>query len=346
MGEAAGEKTIRLVDVTTGQEIRTFDSQGWVRVLVFSPDGKVLASWHNGLPPDKPFVRLWDVTTGKELCRHNGHPGGNGTIAFSPDGKLVASGEDGWDSGHTARAATAIHLWEAATGRLIRRFEGHHSGVRSLAFSPDGRTLASGGGDSTILLWNVWGRLARAARTLPERDACWTVLAGEDAAQAYEAISSLAAAPKQAVPFLRQKLRPVPRPDAAVVARLLMDLNSDDFAVRQQATDELGKFGDAITAALRRALEAKPPLEARRRIQQLLDPARGQTPERLRDHRAIQALEYIGTSAAKEVLEGLAKGAHRRSSNRGSQDGAAAYGSVIIFRKIRGPFSPKADQRR
>ena len=49
-------------------------------------------------------------------------------------------------------------MWEAATGRLIRRFEGHHGDVSSVAFAPDGLSLASGGGDSTILLWDITGR--------------------------------------------------------------------------------------------------------------------------------------------------------------------------------------------
>jgi RNA polymerase sigma factor (sigma-70 family) len=308
LGAAAGK--IRLVDVKTGREIRAFDSQGWVRVLVFSPDGKVLASWHSGLPPDKPFVRLWDVTTGKELCRHNGHPGGNGTIAFSPDGKLVVSGEDGWDSGHTARAATAIHLWEAATGRLLRRFEGHHSGVRSLSFSPDGLKLASGGGDSTILVWDIPNRPHMAALTPPELDACWSALADADPAKAYDAVWSLVAAPERALPFLQKHLHPVPRrPDAKPIARLIADLDSDDFKVREKATRELTTLGDAAMPELRRALEKQPPLEMRRRIQQLLDQTSDWTPERLRDHRAIQTLEHMGTPAARTVLATLAAGA-------------------------------------
>ncbi|HEY7428549.1 MAG TPA: hypothetical protein VH682_30245, partial [Gemmataceae bacterium] len=124
-------------------------------------------------------------------------------------------------------------------------------------------------------------------------ETCWTALANEDTAEAYNAVWPLVAAPEQAVPFLRKRLQPVPRPDAKAVAQLIADLDGDDFMVRQNAAEELGKYGDAVTTALQRTLEGKPSLEVRRRIQQLLDQTRVWTAERLRDHRAIQALEHI-----------------------------------------------------
>ena len=74
-------------------------------------------------------------------------------IAFSADGKLVALRSAG--GGGVDRS---LHLWEAATGRLIRRFEGHGGDVSSVAFAPNGLTLVSGSSDSTILLWDITGR--------------------------------------------------------------------------------------------------------------------------------------------------------------------------------------------
>jgi hypothetical protein len=264
------------------------------------------------------MVRLWDTTTGKELLRHKGPGNMIGAIAFSPDGKLIASG-------CSAHAATEnlVHIWESATGRLIRHFEGHHSGIDSLAFSPNGLTVASGGGDSTILLWDITGGLLSEPRTKRsgvsglqptaltprELDAYWTALANEDASKAYDAVWRLVAAPEQAVPFLRKHLTPASTPDAKLVAQRIAELDSDDFATRQRAAEELSKYGDAIIPALQRTLDGKPSLEVRRRVQQLLDQARDWTAERLRDHRAIQALEHIGTPPAKEVLQRLAAGA-------------------------------------
>jgi len=179
-------------------------------------------------------------------------------------------------------------------------------------FSPDGLTVASGAGDSTILLWDITGRRGDGswhAKPLTQRqlEACRTALSNEDAAKAYDAVWALVAAPEQAVPLLQKHLPPVPRPDAKTVAHLIADLDSDHFMVRQKATEELSKLGDAITPALRQALDGKPSLEVRRRIQRLLDQSRDWTAERLRDHRAIQALEHIGTNPAREVLRALAE---------------------------------------
>jgi hypothetical protein len=254
-------------------------------------------------------VRLWDARTGRALAHHSGHREAIGALALSPDGKLVASG-----AGNIGTRDNSVHVWEAATGRLIRSFEGHHSCVCGVAFSPDGLTVASGAGDSTILLWDITGRHpdghwhARAL-TPSDLDACWSDLMSEDAAKAYDAVWHLIAAPEQAVPFLQKHLPPAPRPDEKRVQRLLADLNSDEFAVRQRATDELAALGETIAPALRQALAGKPELEVRRRAQQLLDQTSDWNAERLRDHRAIQALEHIGTEPARALLEALAGGA-------------------------------------
>src|SRR5262249_60645627 len=65
-------------------------------------------------------------------------------FALAPDGKPLASAGGG-----------AIVLWDAETGKELRRFEGRLGGVRSLAFTRDGQFLASGGEDNAIRLWDV-----------------------------------------------------------------------------------------------------------------------------------------------------------------------------------------------
>ncbi len=297
-------RTLRLYDVASGEGKSTFDVNEACTGLTFSPDGKVLAAG-NGYVQDA-FVRLWDIRTGSEICRYRGS---SGVIAFSPNGKLVASG-----AGSLYWLDRSVHVWEAATGRLIHRFEGHHGDVGSVAFAPDGLSVASGGGDSTILLWDITGLRGDGrwqARPLGQRqlDAYWTALADEDAAKAYAAVWALTAAPEQAVPFLRKQLPPLPCADAKTTAKLIADLGSDEFRVRDKATKELSKLGGAAAPALRQALEAKPELEVRRRLQGLLDQVREWTPEHLREHRAIQALEHIGTQPVREVLRAVAEGA-------------------------------------
>jgi hypothetical protein len=195
----------------------------------------------------------------------------------------------------------------------LTRLRGHQERVFSVAFAPDGRALASGGVDTTALLWDVrpWAGRSNAAAPLTPRDLVghWEALVGEDAPRAWRAVGALVAAPDQAVPLLEKNLR-VTMPDPARLARLITALDSDEFAAREQATRELARLGEPAEPALRGALGRKPSAEARRRIAQLLEPLRRQelSGERLRELRAVQVLELTGTPAARRVLAALAKG--------------------------------------
>ena len=176
-------------------------------------------------------------------------------VAFSPDGKTLAAGT----------GSGSVQLWEVLTGAERRRFTGHHGWVGSVAFAPDGRVLASGGHDTTVLLWDVTGR--RSAPVGPvhlraeQLDILWTSLASEDGEKAYAAMWVLANAGEQAVTLLGERLLPV-KSDSKRVARLIAELDDDDFATRERASAELAASGEAAAAALRAALEARPSAEA------------------------------------------------------------------------------------
>jgi len=112
--------------------------------IAFSPDCTRLAAWT--LADDA--IRIWDLTTGKERLRLPATERGRRHVplAWSPDSRMLAV------------ADRKIQLIEVATGRVRQELDGHQASVRAIAFSPDGRLLASGSGDTTVLIWDVWGR--------------------------------------------------------------------------------------------------------------------------------------------------------------------------------------------
>jgi hypothetical protein len=108
---------------------------------------------------------------------------------------------------------------------------------------------------------------------------------------------------------LRPKLKPAVRADAGRMRRAISRLDSDRFAERQQATSELEEAGDAARAHLDQALAGAPAPEARRRLVALRDrldePPAGDC---LAGVRAVEVLEHIASPAARQLLEGLARG--------------------------------------
>src|SRR5439155_2651592 len=165
---------------------------------------------------------------------------------------------------------------EVITGRKRREFTGLHGNPLSLAFSPDGKLLATGCSDTTVLFWDTTGALrAGAGGKLPpeELDGAWSDLASPDAAAGYRAMRKLAAAPAVAAPFLAKKVRPAGgKPvDAREMARLVAELDDDRFAVREKAARELEALGKAAVPALRTALAGEPTAEVRRRVRPMLE---------------------------------------------------------------------------
>jgi hypothetical protein len=219
-----------------------------------------------------------------------------------------------------------VRLWEVHAGLASEccQFRGHEARVTAVAFSPDGRRLTSGSDDSTALIWDVTGVMGEQARTPRlthgELTSLWQSLANTDAARAYQAMRTLAAAPDQTVPFLAGRLLPK-RPDPQQIAHLLVDLDSEDFHKRSHATKELAKLGEGVEPALRQALKDNPSIEVRRRIKQLLEelePPRpeGVSPGLLRWSRVLEVLEWIGNAPTRELLEKVAAAPPREEVGR------------------------------
>ena len=110
---------------------------------------------------------------------------------------------------------------------------------------------------------------------------------------------------------LKERLRATPIVEQERLAGLISDLDNSAFAVRTQATRDLEKLGALAGPALRKALAAKPSLEVRQRLQQLLSKLDGPvtSPETLQFLRALEVLEHIRTGEARQILSALAKGA-------------------------------------
>jgi HEAT repeat protein len=137
----------------------------------------------------------------------------------------------------------------------------------------------------------------------------WSDLGGGDSTRAWQAIWDLALAGQSAAPYLGERLRPVPAADAGNIAQWINDLDADDFATRRAASRELERLGELAVPALRKALEGTPSPELRRQATRLVENLAGLSGERLRQIRAIEALEYMGTPEARQIIEKLAEGA-------------------------------------
>jgi dipeptidyl aminopeptidase/acylaminoacyl peptidase len=247
------------------------------------------------------------VATGKELFQCQG----SASVAFAPDGKTLAS----------ASGDGKVRLWEAATGKARLVLNGQAGEASSLSWSRDGRQLASAHQtNSSVLLWDVFPEPGPDTPTAKHLENAWDNLAGDDTARAFQAIRLLAAHPEQAVPLLQERLKPAMPADSKRLAQLIADLDNNDFATRQKATEELERLGDLAGAALEKALADKSALEMRTRIESLLEKVdRIPPPEILRSLRALESLEHAGTPEGRQLLETLAKGAEGARLTREAQ---------------------------
>jgi WD40 repeat protein len=128
------------LDGQTGVALRTLTGHSdYVLTAAFSPDGKMLASSTGGFGYD---CKLWDIKSGAQLDSIRKFAAAV-SFAFSPNSKVIASGEEG-----------IIRLLDIETGAELKTLvPKQKSYIWSVAFSPDGKTLVSGG--SSIHIWDV-----------------------------------------------------------------------------------------------------------------------------------------------------------------------------------------------
>jgi WD40 repeat protein len=142
------DETVKIHDLATGQELQTFrehPAKGQSRPpsiwrAIFSPDGSRILACGNFMQ-----IAVWEVATGKPLPALGGYEQPPTALTFSPDSRFLATGS----------LDRKVKLWDAETLRLFSEFIGHGNSIHDLAFSPDSKTLASVSTDNTIKLWDL-----------------------------------------------------------------------------------------------------------------------------------------------------------------------------------------------
>jgi RNA polymerase sigma factor (sigma-70 family) len=304
-------------DAATGKELCHLSVEGHLlgTPVAFSADGALLATGvYRQLTGPRIFGRemialqVWELATLLPMVRLE--TGKLAHVAFTLDGRrLVTAGRD------------ALQLWDLASGQVVVRYAapGRSWGwfgpsfASSMTVAPNGRTVATGHADTTILVWDVAPPAAPAPPTpltAEQQEAFWADLASENGGRAMTALVRFVEAPQQTARLLRDRLRPAKAPPADDLRRLIDDLDHVEFARRETATKRLAGLGDGAEAALRKALQGQPSLGARRRIEHLLaTPRLVRTPEARRVLRAVRILQYLASLEAKELLLELAGGA-------------------------------------
>ena len=325
--------TVRLWDAATDREQKVIAAHpAGVQCLAFTRDGKLLATSDRPPPTGGAAeIKLWDVATGKERATFAGLARHILSLDFSPDGRVLAMG------GGYFQESGEVKLVEVASGKERADLKGHKEWVECVKFSPDGRVLISGGGMTPDAPgeFHVWhmddlylGKPGIDRLAADQLTTLWDALAGEDAAKAYQAGLELRLAPRSTVPFLKERLRPAVPADPKQIAKLIRDLDNDDFNVRQEATEALEKLDDQARPALEEVLASPPSAEVNRRAEDLLHRVgiAIKAPELLRAVRAIEVLEASGAPEAEQLLKDLARGAPAARLTQEAQAALARLG--------------------
>jgi WD40 repeat protein len=150
VGTAGFDNVAVIWDAASGKKLMTLKGHSaGLRFISWSPDGKKIAT-----AADDRTVRIWDARSGAQIKVLTGHSSAVFCVVWSPDGRKLAS--SGCNDLHsTEKSDDTIRIWDYATGSCERVLTGQTNGIYSVAWSPDGRNIASGANDRTICIWDA-----------------------------------------------------------------------------------------------------------------------------------------------------------------------------------------------
>jgi WD40 repeat protein len=183
---AMQDRTIRLYDAQTCDEMQRVQDEHLTTSIDFSPRGDIVATGSVGR-----LVKLWDIKSGDLMGTLEGHDYPVLSLSFSPDGDKLVSGSGDttlriWDvdnlrflremKGHTlyvvscdwdpthdrivsASIDSTIREWKASTGELLAEHDDHRTAVHQVLFNKEGSLMASASSDHSIILWDTEGKL-------------------------------------------------------------------------------------------------------------------------------------------------------------------------------------------
>jgi hypothetical protein len=215
---------------------------------------------------------------------------------FSPDGRYLA----------IAVPEDLIQIWEVATWTKRNEFKGNGDHWITLTFGPGGR-IYTGHNDTTVLVWDT--RRPHVADSVSVERA-WNDLATRESSVSFQSEGRFSTAQAEAVKLFAEKIQPATAVDPKLIRRLLDDLGSSEFAVREASSQALYDQDRQVLPYLEETLKTATSAEVRERAKRIVEHYR-QTPftgEQLRQTRAVMILERIGDGDSKKLLKKWAGG--------------------------------------